>query len=168
MCYKTCRQSILFPKHWHNAFFRLANNVFYFLNKKNSVHIEHQIRNVRKIPNSGKFWLFDNEFSVYAGFRCLYAANNGNLEYTLWYWLQEQILKTCCIFNEETIQKIRKLASVESAAEHLLPYTRMHDPLYGRFEAATSMDHLTQTLFRERFHERIKFLLNWIDYCEIL
>ena len=136
--------------------------------KKDFIHIERKpIRNVMQVPDTNKFWLFDNEYGMYVGYKYLFTTSNL-LEYTKWFWVQEQILKSICVFNENTVKNIQRLASMQSPHEYLLAYVREKDPLYHKLEAITELMPLEVSLFRERFHERLKFLMMWINFCAVL
>ena len=146
----------------------MVSNMDYAKKESDFVHVEgHPIRNVMQVPEKKKFWLFDNEYSLYVGYKYLYSTGN-DLEYTRWFWMQEEIIKTLCIFNEKTVKNIKRLSSMQSPYEYLLAHVRENDPLYWKLEASGQLLPLEELLFRTRFHERLKYIISWVMFCSVL
>ena len=129
--------------------------------------MEAPIHNVRKTHDTGKFWLSDNELSSYEGFKYLYSEYDTK-KYTPYFWMQEKVLKSLCLFKKQTILTIKRLSEMPSPAEYLLNYVRENDPLYHKLEESGDIVPLTKTLFLSRFHERLTFFMSWVDFCRVL
>ena len=142
--------------------------MIYVEKEKNFNAIEgRKIHNVMQEPDKNKFWLFDNEYSIYAGYNFMY--NRGHrLEYTKFYWLQEQILQTLCLFNENLVLNIQRLADMSSPYEYLLQYIKTQDPLYNKLEESAQVSPVDVSVFRTRFHERLKHFLAHVNFCAVL
>ena len=144
---------------------RLVNNMYYVQKDKNFHDIEQrQMHNVMQDPAKNKFWLFDNEYSVYAGYKSLYSRKE-RLEKTLYFWIHEQIVKTSCLFTENVVNNIQTLANMSSSYEYLLGYIKTKEPLYHKLEASAQLSHLEDILFRTRFHERLNSFMMIVYSC---
>ena len=122
-------------------------------------------RNVRKTYDAGKFWLFDNEFAFYQGY--VYSYSQSSIpKYTKWFWIHEELLKALCIFRRSTILKIQMMAEMQDPAEYFLKYVRQKEPLYHLFENRNDVKPIKKIIFKSRFHERLKFLMSWVEYCK--
>ena len=131
--------------------------------ENNFVHVGgYTIHNMMQVPGKNKFWLFDNEYGLYVGYNYIYEYRKKL------FWIQEQILKILCVFNEKTIKNIQQLASMESPYEYLLAYVRENDSLYLKLEASKQLQPSEELLFRTRFHERLKYIMSWIMFCSVL
>ena len=133
--------------------------------------METPIRNVRQTYDSGKLWLFDNEFSSFEGFKNLYSDVNSDdekEEYTEWFWLQESILRSICVFRKQTIQNIEALAEQPLPDQFLLRYVQNKESYFHAIDDIGELSPGTKYLFAKRFRERLKLLMSWIQYCKEL
>ena len=129
--------------------------------------MEKQIHNVGKNRQNGKLWLFDNEFSVFQGAQYLYTYGNTR-KLTKYFWFHERVLRMTCMFKRETIYMIQKLARKASVADFVLTYVRNNEPLFDTLEKQTNMSEFVKNTFYNRFHERFKFVIAWVEYCKQL
>ena len=122
-------------------------------------------RNVRKTYDAGKLWLFDNEFTFYVGYDYAYTPT-----YTKFFWFHEEILKALCIFRRNTISKIQMMVDMQDPLEYLLKYVREKDPLYRIFESndLDRVKYAKKLIVESRFHERLKLVMSWVEYCKNL
>ena len=125
------------------------------------------IRNIARSYEDNKLWLFDNEFAMYQGYKYMYTNYSAQM-YTKWFWAQEKIIKTVCIFRKQTIENIYRLVVMDSPVEYLMSYIHKKENLYQAFTDKTIIwDHAKST-FESRFHERLKFIIAWANYCKRL
>ncbi len=116
------------------------------------------IHNIRKNYDTGKFWLFDNEFAMYEGAKYMFSIFDTE-KFTGVYWHQERILKSLCVFRHETVENIKHLAEMKSPLGYLIEFVRSKEPLYDLLAQQVPTKPFTRDLMESRFHARMKFLI---------
>ena len=117
--------------------------------------------NVLKTYDTGKIWVFDNEFSTYEGYKYFYHPT-----FTKWYWIQEWILKSLCIFNKKMIINVQNLAEKKSPVDFLMDFLKESEPLYQEFEDKIFVPEVHRLCFTSRFAERLNSVLLWVEHCK--
>lgn len=141
----------------------MINNLYFTANKnkyKTKQHIDDPMWNTRQDYETGKLWLFDNEYSFYTGYEPSYIQ-----QYSWQYWYHERLLKSICIFRQQTINLVSDLASRPSPADYLLQYIRRREPLYEKMEHILLLERNTRKKFMSKFKDRLNFVLAWVNYC---
>ena len=121
------------------------------------------VKNLRQDPGK-KFWLIDNEYSVYVGYNALFNMTN-HFEDTQQFRIHEHIIKSLCVFNENIVKRIQWMADMKSPYEYLLEYIRDRDPLFHKMETSNRLFVRHEVLFKTRFHGRLKGFMMWANFC---
>ena len=119
------------------------------------------MHNVLKTYDTGKIWVIDNEFSTYASYIYYYQPT-----FTKWYWIEEWVLKSLCIFNKKMIINIQNLAEKKSPVDFLMDFLTVSEPLYQDFEDKVFVPGMHRFYFNTRFAERLNSVLLWVEYCK--
>ena len=120
--------------------------------------IQENIRNLCSQP-TGKLWLIDNESGLLDGYDLLYTSTAAHrfINY------HERMLQSTCIFNQNTVDRLRSLASQRNPAETLVRLTIANEPLFGKLLLSAANE-----LFYIQFNKRLLTVLSWVNQCENL
>ena len=79
-------------------------------------------------------------------------------------------MKSVCIFRRETVDMIYKLAAMKEPHKYLINYVIQEEPLYEALHKRDANKYFIDSIqyFEKRFHERLKFVVAWLEYCKIL
>ena len=125
--------------------------------RENKPSIMHEnIRNLRQTDPNGKLWLIDNESGLFDAYELLYSTRKPSK----FYRFHEQMLHSICLFRTRTIRKVWELAKMEHPEEELLKYASQQEPLHVKLELGAEVG-----IFRKRFKERLKLIVNWAAEC---
>ncbi|XP_029638792.1 four-jointed box protein 1 [Octopus sinensis] len=125
--------------------------------KRPSILQEH-IRNLRKSPTSGKFWLIDNESGLLDAYDLLYRDKISGKNFVSFH---QQMLKTMCIFQKSVADSLQTLKSLSAPHLKLEDFARYHEPLLNKIPKD-----YTYSLFKSMFSKRLAEVSNWIEYCK--
>jgi hypothetical protein len=127
---------------------------------KNPKVMHEKIRNLRRSPETGSLWLFDNESGLFDGYELMYPHKPR-------YWstkfidFHKTMLQSICIFRKSTVDNIRRLTASNSPQETLISFAAQHEPLLHKLR---NMHYHRQ--FMTYFHERLYDVSDWIDSCK--
>ena len=124
--------------------------------KKPSI-LSENIRNLRKVPESGKMWLIDNESGLLDAYELMYKDVGSGGRFLKFH---ARMLRTMCIFRKSLIRKVKALASHADPASVLLHFTKEYEPFYDKLPKVSSFH-----LFEMHFHSRLKEVTKWINEC---
>lgn len=124
--------------------------------KKPSI-LSESIRNLRKVPDSGKLWLIDNESGLLDGYELMYKDPNMAHKFRTFH---SRMLQTMCVFRKGLVRKVKALAGHADPASVLLHYTKEYEPLYDRLPKVSAFQ-----LFEKHFHSRLKDVTKWVTEC---
>ncbi|GAB1598305.1 hypothetical protein Ahia01_000107400 [Argonauta hians] len=127
--------------------------------KENSPGIlQEHIRNLRKSPTSGKFWLIDNESGLLDAYDLLYQDKISGKHFVSFH---QQMLQTMCIFQESIVNSLQTLRNLSAPHLKLEEYARHYEPLLNKIPKD-----YTYSLFKTMFSKRLAEVSNWIEYCK--
>ncbi len=120
--------------------------------------MHENIRNLRKVWQSGKLWLIDNESGLFDGYDLMYRGKQNGVRFKHFHL---QMLHTNCIFRRGMVDKLYTLNSVSSPEEALLQYVSLQEPLYKYLPKTKA-----ESLYKSYFHTRLKEVIGWIEKCK--
>ena len=123
--------------------------------KKPSI-LSENIRNLRKVPDTGKMWLIDNESGLLDAYELMYKE----VESGRFMKFHSRMLQTMCVFRKSLIRKVKALASHADPASVLLHFTKEYEPFYHKLPKVSAFQ-----LFEKHFHSRLKEVTKWITEC---
>ena len=126
---------------------RLGWQHFFTDMSRPTLQYDSQVRNLLRHPQTGKLWLFDNEFGIGISYR-RYGSTGVN----------NDMLRTFCIFRRSTVRNLFRLASLDEPPVTLIDSVRRDNELYQN----TDLDLWINTFFTARLRAAVK----WIARCE--
>merc|ERR1719419_1761868 len=120
--------------------------------------ITENIRNLRKIWQTGQLWLIDNESGMFDAYELMYKGGPMGEKFIEFH---KKMLQSICIFHRKTVDKIRALSSLDRPYIVLESYASEQEPLYTKLVK----NYVEYNLFKTYFHKRLKEVLDWIDSC---
>ena len=119
--------------------------------------LAESVRNLRKVPETGKMWLIDNESGLFDAYELLYRGRSDGQKFIEFH---QRMLKTFCIFRQSTVENILDLAANSSPENSLLKLAYSAEPLLEQMPRTAEYK-----LFKGYFHTRLKEVQSWIEKC---
>ncbi|XP_013407271.1 uncharacterized protein LOC106171460 [Lingula anatina] len=130
--------------------------------KESKPSIMHEnIRNLRRIPKTNKFWLIDNESGLFDAYDLMYRGAKTDQRFQQFH---EQTLKLLCIFRRRIVENIFDLLKNPNPEQTLLQYAINHEPLFKKLSSTLTVK--DNYIFLSRFKERVEDVATWINYCK--
>ena len=126
--------------------------------KKASIMSE-SIRNLRKVPQTNRLWLIDNESGLFDGYELLYQEKGSGGRFIQFH---RQMLQAMCLFRKSLVRRIEELARHPHPEKFLVEFARTHEPLYDKLPKGSK-----HKLFRNYFHTRLKEVVRWVQACKV-
>ena len=120
--------------------------------------LAESVRNLRKVPETGKMWLIDNESGLFDAYELLYRGRDDGRKFIEFH---QRMLQTFCIFRQSTVNYIRELAAHSSPDDLLLKFANKAEPLLEQMPRTAEYK-----LFKGYFHTRLKEVRTWIEKCQ--
>ncbi len=120
--------------------------------------LAESVRNLRKVPDTGKMWLIDNESGLLDAYELLYKGGEIGRKFEEFH---RKMLRTFCLFRRSTVDRILELAAQSSPDEVLLRFASKAEPLLEKMPRTAEFK-----LFRGYFHTRLKEVATWIQTCQ--
>lgn len=127
---------------------------------KPSILLEH-VRNLKKSTKTGKLWLIDNESGLFDAYDLLYLDRKPRFIH-----FHRQMLQTLCVFRRDLVERLESLVSTSQPDKVLYDYARQEDALLDSIPLDTSDSGNTLNLFHNRFSDRLKEVLQWVQHCK--
>ena len=119
--------------------------------------LAESVRNLRKVPETGKMWLIDNESGLFDAYELLYRGRTDGQKFIKFH---QRMLKTFCIYRQSTVERILQLAAHSSPDDLLLKLAHKAEPVLEQMPRTAEYK-----LFKGYFHTRLKEVRNWIETC---
>lgn len=120
--------------------------------------IQEHIRNLRKSPKTGKFWLIDNESGLLDAYDLLYRDKISGKHFVMFH---QQMLRTMCIFQKSVAVSLQTLKNFTSPHNKLEEFAQQHERLLSQ----VPKDY-TYSIFKSMFSKRLTDVSNWIEHCK--
>lgn len=120
--------------------------------------IQEHIRNLRKSPKTGKFWLIDNESGLLDAYDLLYRDKISGKHFVTFH---QQMLHTMCIFQKSVAVSLQTLKNFASPHTKLEEFAHQHEPLLSQIPKD-----YTYSIFKFMFSKRLAEVSTWIEQCK--
>ncbi len=124
--------------------------------KRPSVLTE-SVRNLRKVPETGKMWFIDNESGLFDAYELLYKGKEMGRKFIEFH---KRMLQTLCLFRQNVVSSIQQMVAHMYPHKQLLSLAKSRDPLLSKLP-----DTAEHKLFKGYFHTRLKEVMSWINTC---